>query len=99
MYSRGTGTPSSINSRSDSVRLNTGISMASSACVSSGRSQSSGRGVAQLSMLLRRLRGDDVGAQCPGGGGGSARRSKGVSQLHTEDSESSDVSDPVSESL
>ena len=73
--------------------------MASRACVSSGRSQSSGRGVAQLSMLLRRLSGDDAGAQSPGGGGGSAWRSLGVSQLQTEDSESSEVSDPVSESL
>ena len=73
--------------------------MARRACVSSGRPQSSGRCVAQLSIFLRRLRGDDAGAQCPGGGGGSARRSLGVSQLQTEDSESSEVSDPVSESL
>ena len=51
------------------------------------------------SILLRRFRGDEVGTQCPGGGGGSSRRLKGVSQLQSEDSESSDMSDRVSEFL
>ena len=48
-------------------------------------------------MLLRRFCGDVVGAQCPGGGGGSSRQLRGMSQLETEDTESSKVSDCVSE--
>ena len=50
-------------------------------------------------MLLQRFCGDVLGAQCPGGGGGSSRRLRGVSQLEMEDTNSSEVSDWVSESL